>query len=234
MKTKLWHVYIVLYFSLTWTFLVVAQTATPLHQFIPFVQQQSSVAYARVVVGAFLYDGVLYGDRDEAFALVNVGTTPINVAGWSVSDGRRSVTLPSLFLTPQREVWCARDALAFQTLFGFIPGCEYGTDADPNVPDAKGTALRFANTGGNVRLFNASGQEKDTVSYKNASSLSTWHGASLWPVPGFRESGQIFYRKWQEYTASLWPDADGPQDWAQDPLDLRYGQRVRYPGWNLS
>ena len=230
MKRHTWPILLIL--SLFGVATVLAATPPP-RAYFPLMQQRSPHAFPRVVLGALLYDGVTLGDGDEAFALWNMDDVPINVAAWQVSDGRRAAILPSLTLLPRQETWCARDALSFQTLFGDVPSCEYGTDAAPDVPNAGGNAPRFANAGGRVTLLNAAGVEMDTLIYKSGSPQLGWEDAPLQPVRGFREAGQILYRKWVEHRHQVWPDTNRARDWAQDPLDVRQGQRVRYPGWEL-
>ena len=63
------------------------------------------------------------------------------------------MTFPAgITLTGNAKLWCARKAVDFRLTFGAAPGCEYGGDTDPTVPDLTGTALTFANTGGRVTL----------------------------------------------------------------------------------
>ncbi len=185
-------------------------------------------------IAALLYDGPQPYEPDEGFALANTTDTPITLYGWQVSDGARALVLPNLLLPPAQEVWCAREALAFARIMGRRPACEYATNSDPTVPDAYGEPLRFSNRGGVLVLRSPLGQVVDGVAYKDAPSVGAWwRGPPLSPVRGFREEGQILYRKRRETDGRLWPDTDSARDWAQDPNDMRQGRRVRYPGWNL-
>ena len=79
---------------------------------------------------------------------------PASLAGWQVTTGTRTVTFPQrITLTAHAKLWCARKAVDFRPTFGVEPGCEYGGDSDPAVPDLTGSALHFTNTGGRVTLL---------------------------------------------------------------------------------
>lgn len=189
-----------------------------------------------VRVSALYYDSLTPNEPDEAFQLRNVTSRPVNLAGYQVSDGRRTVVFPALELPAGGSLWCTGDAVAFRFSFGVAANCEYGSDTDPTVPNLSGTALRFANTGGQVLLRNPAGAPVDTLVYENGNpSQSGWQGPAVQPyapTTAFPAEGQILYRKppW----GGLITDSDTRTDWAQDPDDPIAGQRVQYPGWDLA
>ena len=201
---------------------------------VPIILNRSPATPPPIQIAALLFDGPQPYEPDEGFALWNTTEHPLTLYGWQMSDGTRTLVLPDLTLPPAREVWCAREATAFTRIMGFPPACEYAANTDPDTPDAWGDPLRLPNRGGVLMLRSPLGQVVDAVVYKDAHSASApWWGEPLRPTPGFREEGQILYRKRRETDARLWPDTDTARDWAQDPHDMREGRRVRYPGWNL-
>lgn len=193
-----------------------------------------------VRISALHYDTQVSDEPDEAFQLWNVSNQPANLAGYQVSDGRRTVVFPALTLPAGSGLWCTRHAVTFTHSFGFAPGCEYGVDSDPNVPNLSGSALRFANTGGQARLLNPAGALVDVLVYEGGDSQQAgWQGATAQPYApssSFPAEGQILYRK-RDWDGALpgqpWPDSDRRGDWAQDPDDPWAGRRVQYPGWDL-
>ncbi len=98
--------------------------------YLPFVP----IGQPIVRVAALYYDSETAGEPDEAFRLWNVSSRPAQLAGYGVSDGRRTVTFPAMTLAPGTSLWCTGSALAFAGSFGFAPGCEYGATAGPCQP----------------------------------------------------------------------------------------------------
>ena len=205
----------------------------PSPQFFPYVAQAHTDPAARPLIAAFVADGVLAHEPDEAFALWYPGTGPYPVSGWQVSDGRHIIQLPSLLLPGRTEIWCAREAQAFQRVHGFLPACEYAGDTLTQVPNAHGDPLRLPNHGASLLLLDKRGHVVDAVRYGDAAPIPFWKGPALQPVPRFSPHGQVFYRKRQEGAHMLVADSDRAEDWAQDPTDPREGLRPRYPGWAL-
>ena len=133
-------------------------------------------------LAALYYDSETTGEPDEAFRLWNVSNQPATLTGYSVGDGSRTVTFPSGILAPGSSLWCTGNALNFAVSFGFSPGCEYGVDSDPSVPNLTGTALRFGNSGGQLTLLNPSGILVDTLVYENVDPGQTgWQGPAVQP-----------------------------------------------------
>lgn len=188
-------------------------------------------------LAALYYDGLITNEPDEAFQLWNISNHAASLAGYTLSDGRRTVTFPALLVPPGAAVWCAYDATAFRSAFGFSPGCEYGVDSDPTVPNLTGTPLRFANTGGQALLQRGEGAPVDTLVYETANvDQPGWSGPSVQPyapTTAFPAEGQILYRKLDWSSGQPIVDTDTLADWAQDPTDHLAGRRVQYPGWNL-
>lgn len=190
-----------------------------------------------VRMAAVYYDSETTGEPDEAFRLWNVSTRAANLAGYGVSDGSRLVTFPAMSLAPGAGLWCTGNALAFAGSFGIMPGCEYGADSDPAVPNLIGPALRFNNNGGQFRLVNPAGALVDAVVYENGdANQAGWQGPAVAPYSpstSFPAEGQILYRKFDLASGQPVPDTDRRADWAQDPADSLAGRRVQYPGWDL-
>ena len=89
-----------------------------------------------VLVTAVYYDTYLTDEPDEAFRLMNVGGSTVDLSGWSVTDGpgEGTITLQGS-LAPGVSIWIAREADEFALEFGFSPAYEYEGDTDPAVPD---------------------------------------------------------------------------------------------------
>lgn len=189
-----------------------------------------------VLISALYYDGYASGDADEAFQLINVGSVPINLQGWTVRDNRDAVVFPSGSLGPGDSIWVTRFSDPFRASFGFQP--DWVMDpTNPLVPTLGGRPLRFANSGDQITLWDDSGQLVDAVVYEGGDiTIDGWIGPSVKPyAPSstFSESGQILYRKRDEETGQPVSDTDSAADWAQDPEDPVHGRRVRYPGWDI-
>jgi hypothetical protein len=120
----------------------------------------------RIRLAALYYDSETTNEPDEAFRLWNISQHPLDLAGYGVGDGQRRVVFPAMTLLPGTGLWCTGNAVAFARSYGFAPDCEYGADSDPQVPDLSGTALRFANTGGQALLYNRAGGLVDAVVYE--------------------------------------------------------------------
>ncbi len=210
----------------------------PPRVYLPLVLRHHYSGNPPLLISALYYDTYLTGEPDEAFQLYNPLPWPVNLAGWQMSDGRRAVVFPAhLDLEAQGRLWCARRAVSFTLSFGFKPGCEYGGDTDPEVPDLTGTALQFANNGGRITLSHSGRAYSDTLVYEEGDVASSgWQGPAVYPYrpsTAFRAEGQILYRKLDQATGLPLADTDTRADWAQDPADPINGRRTQYPGWSL-
>ncbi len=210
-------------------------TGTPLHvSYLPYATYQPVPGRGPVLISALYYDGYITGELDESFQLYNLGPQMVDLAGWQVNDGRRTVIFPTLTIRPGEWLWCAYRATAFASVFGFSPVCEYGGDSDPAVPDLTGVPLRFGNNGGAILLRKPTGFLSDSLVYEAGdTSTEGWHGPAVQPQPNFGQEGQILYRKRNPASGHPVPDTDVVANWAQDPADFLNGRKVQYPGWDL-
>ncbi len=184
----------------------------------------------RVLIAAAHLDSALSGEPDEAILLQNVGAFPQALDGWQLATGTRRATFPSgLTLSPGGKLWCAKQASAFRSSFGFVPACEW-EESDSTVPNLDNSPT-FSNSGGTVQLLNRQGVIVDVLVYGNEDRTAAgWSGAAAQPyrrgaVP---VAGQIWQRK---ATAGGLLDTDTASDWSGDLADMAWGRRVSYPGW---
>ncbi|MCB0254523.1 MAG: hypothetical protein KDI55_12430 [Anaerolineae bacterium] len=203
------------------------------HVFLP----AAPVGQPRLRIAGLYYDTETSGEPDEAFRLWNVSGGTVDLAGYGVSDGSRTVVFPDMQLPASAGLWCTGDAVAFARSFGFSPDCEYGADSDPSVPNLSGPTLRFGNSGGQALLLGRAGQRIDAVVYENGDATQAgWQGPAVEPYTpstAFAAEGQILYRKFDRQTGQPLLDTDTRADWAQEPNDQIEGRRVLYPGWDL-
>lgn len=211
--------------------------APPHASYLPFqIQSTYLPAQPHPLLFAFLPDGLAANDADEFFAIQNAGRNPLRLGGWQISDGEGTITLPELNLAPGDILWCARQALAFRTWWGFAPACEYESDSDPTVPNATGKALALSNSGDEINLLGPGGQSYDAVLFGNSSAnLPGWRGAPIAYYqrnPRFARAGQVFYRLFDPATVLALNDADAASDWAQGNPDPARGRRAAFAGWD--
>jgi cardiolipin synthase len=191
-----------------------------------------------LLISALYYDTYVSGEPDEAFQIYNPLASAVSLAGWKVTAGAHTVTFPAgMTLNAKARLWCTRKGVDFRQTFGMSPGCEYGGDTDPAVPDLTGTALTFTNTGGRVILGSPNGSYADALVYEGGDTRAPgWQGPAVYPYrpsTTFGEEGQILYRKLDQRTGLPMPDTDTRADWAQDPNDIIDGRKAQYPGWEL-
>ena len=206
--------------------------------YLPLVGRNFYTGDPPLLISALYYDTYIAGEPDEAFQIYNPLPSAVSLAGWKVTAGTRTVTFPAgMTLNANAKLWCARKAVDFRQTFGVSPGCEYGGDSDPAVPDLTGTALTLTNTGGRVTLSSPNGSYADVLVYEAGdASAPGWQGPAVYPYKpstNFGEEGQILYRKLDQRTGLPVPDTDTRADWAQDPDDLINGRKAQYPGWEL-
>lgn len=193
----------------------------------PAAAQEGDNAGPIVVIDAVLFDGYSLDDADEAVRLINIGSRPEPLQGWSFSDGgsTKSEIASDLVLMPGQGVWVARNRIAFRDSFG--EEADYQPERWPG----------FANTGDEVVLSDRSGRQVDVLVYLDGdTSRSGWLGAAVVPyqVPGvFPGEGQILYRRREPTTGQPIADTDSAADWAQMTADVIHGRKVQYPGWRL-
>lgn len=73
----------------------------------------------------------------EAIAVVNGGTKPHLITGWTVATGSGKLVLPKLTLEPGKVLYLAHSAEYFRNYWSFPADFEYGADTDNAVPDLK-------------------------------------------------------------------------------------------------
>ncbi len=212
---------------------------TPAPQlYLPLITRHAWFGPPPLLISALYYDTYLTDEPDEAFQIYNPLRAPVPLRGWRFTGGTRTVTFPDgMMLPPLSRLWCARTAVSFTVSFGFEPGCEYGGDSDPKVPDLTGNAPRFGNTGGRVMLADPTGRYSDVLVYEGGDTTGPgWQGPAVYPYKPtrtFTEEGQVLYRKLDQRSGLPVPDTDSRADWAQDPDDVIDGRKVQYPGWSL-
>lgn len=198
---------------------------------------------------AVYYDTQISGQFSEAVALINAGTTTIDLQGWQLgSDGNRLTFPNSQLIESGHIIWVARRAYPFHNEFGFLPNYEHpstGSDNNPAVPDLNGSGFELTNTGDEVYLNNPSQQTVDALVFESAGdptdlpSGTHWLGSPLQPYSpnsSFSEKGQVLYRRLDFSTHPLRPVTDTNQaaDWAafrssaaDNPVN---GRKVSYRG----
>jgi len=207
--------------------------------FLPMTMNVGQAATRpQALFSAFAPDGLALRDADEAFAIQNVGETPLFLGGWRVTDGESAIFLPDLVLTPGQIIWCARQAVAYRQIWAQTPDCEYQADTDPAVPNATGSAPNLNNDGDELQLFAPDGVLADAVVYEAGDvSIAGWSGPALQPYQpsnSFGSEGQVYYRLFNPATwLPALPDDDGSDDWAQGNSDPIIGRRTAYPGWDI-
>jgi hypothetical protein len=223
------------------------------------VPPPANSASTTVLITAVFYDTYLTGEPDEAFRLMNVSGSAVDLVGWTVTDGPTEGTITlSDTLAAGASVWIARHAVSFTLEFGFHPDYEYGSDSDPLVPNlATSGTFELANTGDQVILKDAGAVIVDSVVYEAGDPTGTgWSGPGVYPYGGdtvgierfaqedqgieaFGKEGQVLYRKLDQATGLPIPDTDTAEDWAQataigdNGLDPINGKKAQYPSRDL-
>ena len=143
-------------------------------------------ASSTILITAVYYDTYLDNEPDEAFRLMNVGGTTVDLSGWTVTDGPNegTITLQGS-LAPGASIWIAREADDFALEFGFFPAYEYGADSAPAVPDlVRDGLVALANSGDQLMLKQGE-TVVDSVVWEGADASGTgWIGPAIWPYVG--------------------------------------------------
>jgi hypothetical protein len=190
-----------------------------------------------VLISAVFPDGYAAGEGDEAVQLWNVGPEPVDLTGWSVTDGEGTATFPAAAtLAPGNRIWLAREAGSFARSFGHPPDWTWASAAATSRHLATvGGGPALANGGDAVLLRAADGRLVDTAAYGTAPPAAGWSGPAVRPYHGgaLAAAHQVLYRKLDPAGGRPVPDRDLAADWASDPADVLQGRRVRFPGWEL-
>jgi hypothetical protein len=226
---------------------------------IAFVPSPANSASTTILITAVYYDTYLTGEPDEAFRLLNVSGSAVDLTNWTVTDGPTEGTITlSDTLAAGASIWIAREADDFTFEFGFAPDYEYGAETDPTVPNLTTSgSFALANSGDQVILKDAGAVIVDSVVYEDGDPTDTgWSGPGIYPYGGdtvgiegfargergvevFGKEGQVLYRKLDQATGLPVADTDTAADWAQataigdNGLDPMNGKKVHYPGWDL-
>ncbi|MCL4835222.1 MAG: hypothetical protein KJZ86_22480 [Caldilineaceae bacterium] len=201
--------------------------------YLPLVQRPGP----KLLIGAAHIDSAISGEGDEALWLWNAGPVQASLAGWQITGNGRTAIFPITSTTtipPGAGLWCTADPTIFRRTFGFAPGCEWGGDDDPAVPDLTGNSPRLTNSGGVIQLSSPDGKAADVLVYGDESLIPTgWSGAAaqLYNRGAIGSAGQVFRRK--PGAAGAFVDTDGAADWSGDVADLAWGRQVFFPGWLL-
>ncbi|MCB0115996.1 MAG: hypothetical protein KDD84_17975, partial [Caldilineaceae bacterium] len=202
--------------------------------FLPAVQ---GLRQPRLVIAAAHIDSARSGEADEAILLWNLDGQPHALAGWRLRGNSRTAVVPvtsTLTIPAYGSIWCAKEATAFASSFGFLPACEW-TDTDPNVPDLVDGVPALTNSGGVLQVSAPDGAVIDTLLYGDTTSTASgWTGAAaqLYSRGVIPAQGQVWRRKIDPSTR-LPVDSDRAADWAGDLSDLAWGRQVFFPGWRL-
>ena len=202
-------------------------------------------------ITAVYYDTYLTNEPDEAFRLMNVSGSAVDLTDWTVTDLEGTITLSDT-LAAGASIWIAREADDFTLEFGFPPDYEYGADTDHAVPDLTTTGtFALANTGDQVILKDPGAVIVDSVVYEGGDPTGTvWSGPGIDPYGGdsvglerfaqeeqgveaFGKEGQALCRKLDQVTGLPVPDTASAADWAQatavkdNGLDPINGKKVQ-------
>lgn len=201
---------------------ITATTSTPETNYANnHTSWESFVGTTRVLLYGVFAQGYQLNQPDEAVSLINLGTAPVNLQGWSLCVGTNCKALPALSLAPGQKAWLTKDAAAFRTSFGFAP--DGVLSSWPTLAD----------DGAVVMLKDASGNGADTLVYGTASTaVSGWSGSALQAYDAGRgKNNQIYARRLDEATGLPVPDTNTAADWRQD-TNPQTGRRALYPGWD--
>ena len=143
------------------------------------------------------------GSDAEYIVLVNLGASPLELAGWAVGDAQRPgaaeglVALPAQTLLPGERWVLARSAVAFRAAWGSAPHAEWSaTDVDvPTLPSVSDWATRdiaLADQGDEVILLDPAGLLADAMAWGGGDyaalglrgRLATPAARAYWRAPG--------------------------------------------------
>ena len=110
----------------------------------------ATAAATDVVINEMMFHAISDLDGDDFLELTNIGTTPVDLSGWTFSG--ITLTLPAgTTIAPGGFLVVAKDAVQFQNTYGFAPAAVYSGN--------------LSNSGETVALRDATATTIDTVSY---------------------------------------------------------------------
>jgi hypothetical protein len=129
---------------------LVALTATMGATLAVTTAPPATAAPTDVVINEMMYHALSDLDGDDYLELANIGTTPVDLSGWTFSG--ITLTLPAgTTIAPGGFLVVAKDAAQFQATYGFAPAAVYGGN--------------LANSGETVALRDATAATIDSVSF---------------------------------------------------------------------
>lgn len=136
----------------------------------------------------------------EAVALVNTGSKPRMITGWSIQTNAGRAELPRVTLKSGEVIYFANDVEYFRKYWNFAPHYEYGADTDKAVPDLKlpeQKAPVMGDGGDVVRLVDRMGSLVDLVVFGAVGNApAPWSGPPVELVNSFplTPSNQVITR----------------------------------------
>ena len=140
-----------------------------------------------IIITEVLYDAPNSDTTEEWVELFNPSPSAININGWTLSDNVGTNTLPDFTIPSGGYFVFAKDAVAFQALYGF-------------APDADTMTLALGNTGDQLTLADSTTTEVDFVAWENY--------VADWPVSAIDKSIQRI-----SDSSSMPIDTDTGSDW---------------------
>ncbi|MFZ5813895.1 MAG: phospholipase D-like domain-containing protein [Bacillota bacterium] len=185
------------------------------------------------------------GGADQYVRLYNPGPYPLDLAGWSLGDGKVRALFPSgAAVGPGQTFYAARSAAGFEQVMAFPPDAVWGPGASGGPPRMNGGAgWLLRREAGAVVLRGPQGQVVDQLFWGSPAGGAPlgWRGSGA-PPPA---PGEVLDRARDEAgwggraPGPYRPDTDSAADWRQgsDWLDrrvLRPGQTFfPYPSFTV-
>ncbi|MBN1539892.1 MAG: lamin tail domain-containing protein, partial [Candidatus Thermoplasmatota archaeon] len=179
-----------------------------------------------VRIGEVYYDTYITNDLDEYICLENIGTAPVDISGFMVSDDEGlcihsdgTVVLGDLNLGPGERIFITRNGSDFTSQNGLLQHLSWGSKERTCVLTSRGI-MKLANNNDTVMLRDSRGYVVDTVTWGSAfipEGVWATHESGRWTGPPCPDLGwgKVLFRTREK-------DTNCRDDW----LSLR----PRYPG----
>ncbi|MFQ5908996.1 MAG: phospholipase D-like domain-containing protein [Thermoplasmata archaeon] len=166
-----------------------------------------------------LVEVLSHAPRDDEYMVVaNPGWSPVNLTGWTLTDGEGSWGLPALWLNVGASILVTRNGTSLWEDGGLrADGCVVGCDRRIAVRGS----LALRNEGDSLHLLNPEGGVVDALLYGQDPPLLGWEGE---PVPSLPR-GLVARRRVDD---NGWVDSDAATDWAWSRT-FRLGQSRSLP-----